>query len=210
MAEMPRSKPITNTPCTQAECPRYQLEAGTLCPSHGLPIATYAQTISKLLSGREDADARLYTRDAHERMAPRDPVEEMLVTQMILTHIRVLHLTGLLELQTTRKEIKTMKHKAKTRRTNMDQTIPPGLEPSLPVKSRRFRLSPKRMASLRSSAQRVRLLKKSTGPKIQAGKARSRLNTTKHRQRKRIQFIADEKSFLRYSLLEVSSIPQCP
>ncbi len=74
--------------------------------AHGLPSALYAETVSKLLGGRVDGDATLYARDAHRKMAPRDPVEEMLVTQMILTHARVMHLTGLLGKQTTSDGVK--------------------------------------------------------------------------------------------------------
>jgi hypothetical protein len=39
--------------------------------------------------------AMLFAEDLFDRMDPRDPVEEMLLTQLVLTHARVLHLTDL-------------------------------------------------------------------------------------------------------------------
>lgn len=39
--------------------------------------------------------AMLHARDVIERMTPCDPVEEMLVVQLLLTHARVLHLSAL-------------------------------------------------------------------------------------------------------------------
>jgi len=114
MAKKPRSKPKNTTPegrhplHPELSAPGTNSKQAHAIHAHGLPSAIYAQIISKLLGGHEDADARLYARDAHEKMAPRDPVEEMLVTQMILTHARVLHLTGLLGQQTTGEGVKTI------------------------------------------------------------------------------------------------------
>ena len=114
MAKKPRSKPKNTTPegrhplHPELSAPGTNSKQAHTIHAHGLPSAIYAQVISKLLGGREDADARLYARDAHERMAPKDPVEEMLVTQMILTHARVMHLTGLLGQQTTGEGVRTI------------------------------------------------------------------------------------------------------
>jgi hypothetical protein len=41
-----------------------------------------------------------YAEDLLERMAPRDPAEEMLITQMLMAQVRTLHLTSLANQQT--------------------------------------------------------------------------------------------------------------
>ena len=49
--------------------------------------------IAKMFPKSLTKSALVYMDDLIKRMAPRDPVEEMLVVQMLLTHARVLHLT---------------------------------------------------------------------------------------------------------------------
>lgn len=53
------------------------------------------QRIAAMFSGPIAQSAMLYVDDLVDRMAPRDPAEEMLVIQMVLAHARVLHLTDL-------------------------------------------------------------------------------------------------------------------
>src|SRR5579862_9574861 len=62
--------------------------------------------------------------------------------------------------------------KSRPRQTNLDQRPP-----------RPYRLTPKGLASLRQAARRNSPWQWSTGPKTPGGKARSRLNATKHGQR---------------------------
>ncbi len=59
-----------------------------------------------------------------------------------------------------------------TRRTNRDA-----------APRRRYRLTPAGLASLRASIRRVTPWERSTGPRTLEGKARSRLNATKHGER---------------------------
>jgi len=47
-----------------------------------------------------DQSAMVFANDMIERMAPRDPVEEALVVEMLMAHVRVLHLTYLANQQT--------------------------------------------------------------------------------------------------------------
>ena len=51
--------------------------------------------------------AMLHARDVLKRMAPRDPAEVMLVSQMLMTHARVLHLSGLANQQTEIANVRT-------------------------------------------------------------------------------------------------------
>lgn len=58
----------------------------------------YARALGHRIAGvfdgmNLDQSAMLYIEDLIERMAPRDPMEEMLVVQAVMAHARVLHLT---------------------------------------------------------------------------------------------------------------------
>jgi hypothetical protein len=52
-----------------------------------------AHRIAKMFPRSLTKSAMVYMEDLIQRMDPRDPVEEMLVVQLVLTHARVLHLT---------------------------------------------------------------------------------------------------------------------
>lgn len=52
--------------------------------------------------------AMLYARQMLERMAPRDPMEEMLISQALLAHARVMHLTSLANSQERLESIRTI------------------------------------------------------------------------------------------------------
>jgi hypothetical protein len=81
---------------------------------HGRSIAgmvytnALAQRIGRLLPKPMPQSAMLYVDDLIERMAPRDPAEEMLVIQLVLTHARVLHLTHLANMQERPESIRTV------------------------------------------------------------------------------------------------------
>lgn len=69
---------------------------------HGniLPGAIYSNACRQRLAGffgdvDVSASGITYADDLIERMAPRDPAEEMLVVQMLMAHARVMHLTSL-------------------------------------------------------------------------------------------------------------------
>src|SRR5262245_35140594 len=47
--------------------------------------------IADLYPKRISPSAMLHVEDVLARMAPRDPAEEMLIAQLVLTHARVLH-----------------------------------------------------------------------------------------------------------------------
>ncbi len=81
---------------------------------HGKAIAgvVYAnalrQRIAGMFPGPMGQSAMLYVDDLIERMAPRDPAEEMLVVQLVLTHARVLHLTDAANRQERLESIRTV------------------------------------------------------------------------------------------------------
>ncbi len=73
---------------------------------HGsiLPAAVYSNACRQRLAGifgdvDLGASAITYADDLIERMAPRDPAEEMLIVQMLMAHSRVMHLTSLANVQ---------------------------------------------------------------------------------------------------------------
>lgn len=53
------------------------------------------QRVERMFPAPLAQSAMLFAEDLFDRMDPRDPVEEMLLTQLVLTHARVLHLTDL-------------------------------------------------------------------------------------------------------------------
>jgi hypothetical protein len=53
------------------------------------------QRIERMFPAPLAQSAMLFAEDLFDRMDPRDPVEEMLLTQLVLTHARALHLTDL-------------------------------------------------------------------------------------------------------------------
>ena len=61
--------------------------------------------------------AMLHARDVLERMAPRDPMEEMLIAQALAAHARVMHLTTLANSQERLENIRTV-HEYADRATN--------------------------------------------------------------------------------------------
>lgn len=81
---------------------------------HGKTIAgvVYANALRQRIAGMFPEpmaqSAMLYVDDLIERMAPRDPAEEMLVVQLVLTHARVLHLTDAANRQERLESIRTI------------------------------------------------------------------------------------------------------
>ncbi|MCC6230527.1 MAG: hypothetical protein IT432_15035 [Phycisphaerales bacterium] len=81
---------------------------------HGKTMAgvVYANALRQRIAGMFPiplhASAMLYVDDLIERMAPRDPAEEMLVVQLVLTHVRTLHLTDLANRQERLESIRTV------------------------------------------------------------------------------------------------------
>ncbi len=81
---------------------------------HGKTIAgtVYASALRQRIAGMFAEplaqSAMLYVDDLIDRMAPRDPAEEMLVVQLVLTHARVLHLTDAANRQERLDSIRTV------------------------------------------------------------------------------------------------------
>lgn len=65
--------------------------------------------VGQLLGGMDAHESAIhYAADLIDRMNPRDPAEEMLVVQMVLAHVRVLHLTNLSTRQTDLESIRSV------------------------------------------------------------------------------------------------------
>ncbi|GJM19643.1 MAG: hypothetical protein DHS20C14_18560 [Phycisphaeraceae bacterium] len=68
-----------------------------------------AQRLEQMFSGIDLGESAVtYARDLIERMNPRDPAEEMLIVQMLMAHVRVLHLTDLAAKQTGLDGVRTV------------------------------------------------------------------------------------------------------
>lgn len=67
--------------------------------AHGcqVPAAIYRSAIERLLGHQLESvpDAGQYVKAVIADMAPRDPVEEMAITQLLLAHVRAMHLTSM-------------------------------------------------------------------------------------------------------------------
>ncbi len=65
--------------------------------------------LAPMFSGMDLAQSAMtYANDLIERMAPRDPLEEMLVVQALMVHARVLHLTDLANQQEQLDSVRTV------------------------------------------------------------------------------------------------------
>ena len=79
--------------------PESDPQAAKRAHAHAVTGIVYANALGQKVDGllrglNVDQGAITYATDMIERMAPRDPAEEMLVVQMILAHVRTLHLTS--------------------------------------------------------------------------------------------------------------------
>lgn len=105
---MPTDSPfgITGDPNTDVVAARHvhtQAVAGIVYSN------SLMREVGKLLGGMDaHQSATLYAADLIDRMKPRDPAEEMLVVQMVLAHVRVLHLTNLATKQTQVKQLEVL------------------------------------------------------------------------------------------------------
>lgn len=77
------------------------------------PAAVYANALTpRLLYVLDElerpGEAMDYAKTLIEKMNPRDPAEEMLVAQMLMAHVRVLHLTDIANKQETLNAIRTV------------------------------------------------------------------------------------------------------
>lgn len=75
----------------------------------GVYATSIGSRIRKMFEGFDLSEsAMLYARDMLERMAPRDPMEEMLIAQALAAHSRVMHLTSLANSQESLGNIRTV------------------------------------------------------------------------------------------------------
>ena len=93
--------------------PETDAKAARLLHTKGATGLVYRNAVHKrlgpLFEGMNAAQSAFtYTGDVMDRMAPRDPLEEMLISQLICAHARLLHLTDLANRQTTLDGIKTV------------------------------------------------------------------------------------------------------
>lgn len=102
----------TRLPVALDANPDTDLEAARKVHRDALPAGVYANSLIRLESMFAEHDlgpsAMLYAADLMERMAPRDPAEEMLVVQMLMAHTRVIRLTDLANRQTELDQLRTI------------------------------------------------------------------------------------------------------
>lgn len=95
----PAKTPPASPPSPPPETPDPYATPEVARAVHGKSMAgivyanALAQRIAKMFPRSLTKSAMVYMEDLIQRMDPRDPVEEMLVVQLVLTHARVLHLT---------------------------------------------------------------------------------------------------------------------
>lgn len=80
---------------------------------HAMLGSVYANSIGSrihtMFAGHDLREsALLYARNTIDRMAPRDPMEEMLIAQALATHARVMHLTSLANIQERLENVRTV------------------------------------------------------------------------------------------------------
>lgn len=115
-----RKKPpvATRTPSEQLLVelygdPNTDASAARRIHGHAIPGAVYTGALRPRLAAHFGdfnlaRSGMVHAGDVMARMAPRDPVEEMLVAQLLLTHSRVLHLTDIANHQTGLQQVRTI------------------------------------------------------------------------------------------------------
>ena len=99
-ARSPIAKPEPASLCKDRKAARYYHRHGLLAGAYHMAIQ---QGLGKLVGAMGDdlrETAMIYVIDTVERMKPRDPMEEMLVAQAVMAHVRALHLSSLAPQQT--------------------------------------------------------------------------------------------------------------
>lgn len=107
----PDSKTITAKPKPPIDRPRDGVRTGRVIHSRTLPAAVFESMVKHLGCKPDSPAVQLamdYAMDAIQRMDPRDPLEEMLLAQMLLTHMRVMRLNSLANQQTEPGKIRTV------------------------------------------------------------------------------------------------------
>jgi hypothetical protein len=96
MPSKPKKPPKTKCPPQKpAQISEEAFAAARHLHGEGIPEAVYATAIAPIIGGKTDDQAMMYARDLIKRMAPRDPAEEMLITQMLFAHARSMRLTAM-------------------------------------------------------------------------------------------------------------------
>jgi hypothetical protein len=90
----PQPAPKSLPPQRTAKASRNSEQARS-AHAHSLPAVLYGVALHKMLGEEGETAARTYAQDAITNMAPRDPVEELLVAQLLFTHARVMRLSTL-------------------------------------------------------------------------------------------------------------------
>ncbi|PHQ80002.1 MAG: hypothetical protein COB69_06835 [Phycisphaera sp.] len=109
MPSKPKKPPKTKGPSPKpAKITEEAFSAARHLHGDGIPEAVYAIAIAPIMGGKTDDQAKMYARDLIKRMAPRDPAEEMLISQMLFAHARSMRLTTLSGQQSTVEGIKVV------------------------------------------------------------------------------------------------------
>jgi|GEM_PF-1531336 len=93
--------------------PETDPEAARQVHANAIPGVVYGSALRQRLAGafaglNLEQSALTYADDLIRRMAPRDPMEEMLIVQALMAHVRVMHLTSLANSQERLESIRTV------------------------------------------------------------------------------------------------------
>lgn len=80
--------------------PAYEKVLTRVIHSEFVPGAVYQHALTPILGKEKKSRSSDHARDVIERMVPRDPVEEMLIAQLLFAHARVMRLTDMANQQT--------------------------------------------------------------------------------------------------------------
>lgn len=102
-----QSRSRKEKPAPMADAAR-EREVTRLMHTEFLPGIVYEKALAPLLGDGLQSRASDHARDTISRMAPRDPVEEMMVAQLLFTHARVIRLSELANQQSSLDAIRVM------------------------------------------------------------------------------------------------------
>lgn len=88
--------------------PADEAKLATAVHGRSVPSAIYAEALIPTIGEQHANTGDTYAKGVLDRMAPRDPAEEMLIAQLLLAHARVMRLSQLANKQTSLEGLRTV------------------------------------------------------------------------------------------------------